>query len=99
MLKGLSAKLRESIDRLTRSGATKEAVEELVKDIQRALLEADVDVQLVFQLSEKRKKDALKEVPKGLTRKEYVVKLIYDELTKVLGEKKASVELKNKKIL
>ena len=99
MLKGLSEKLRGSIEKLTKSGATKEAVDEVVKDIQRALLESDVDVKLVFQMSENIRNNAFKDPPQGLTRKEYVIKLIYDELTKVLGEKKAVVELKPKKIL
>jgi len=80
-------------------GASKEAVEEALKDIQRALLEADVDVKLVFQMGENIKNSIKKEPPTGITRKEYTIKLIYEELTKVLGEKKSIVELKSKKIL
>jgi len=100
MLKGLSAKLRESLEKLTRIGLVdKTAVDELVKDIQRSLIASDVDVNLVFQLSEDIRKRAFEKLPAGLTRKEHVIKVVYEELTKILGETKAIVELKSKKIL
>lgn len=101
MLDSLSSKLRESLERLARLGVVdKTAVEELVRDIQRALLAADVDVELVFQLSEQIKDKALQEkIPSGLTRKEHVIKVVYEELTNILGKEKPAVELKPKKIL
>lgn len=101
MLGALSSKLRESLEKLARLGVVdKAAVEELVRDIQRALLSADVDVELVFKLSEQIKSKALQEkIPSGLTRKEHVIKVVYEELTNILGKEKAIVELKPKKIL
>jgi len=64
------------------------AVEELVRDLQRALLQADVNVQLVLQISKNIEDKALKEkVPPGVSRREHVVKVVYDELTRFLGEK------------
>ena len=67
MLKGLSDSLRSAIDRIAHMGVVdKTAVEELVRDIQRALLGADVDVELVFKLSEQVKSKALQEkLPSG----------------------------------
>jgi len=97
MLGGLSDKLRGAIDKLTRSGADKQAIEDLVRDIQRALLSSDVDVRLVMELSEKIKKKA-NDVPSGLTRKEHIVKVVYEELTAIMGTS-SPVELKPKKIL
>ncbi len=99
MLKGLSQKLRDAIDRFSRGGADKEEIEELAREIQRSLIAADVDVELVFALSENIKKKSFAEIPRGLTRKEYVVKVVYEELTAILGGEKASVTLKPKKIL
>ncbi|MFH0832391.1 MAG: signal recognition particle receptor subunit alpha [Candidatus Aenigmatarchaeota archaeon] len=99
MLKELSAKLRESLEKVAKGFVDKEAVEELIKDIQRALLASDVDVQLVFQLSESVRDRANEKIPSGMTRREHIVKVVYEELTKILGEKKSVVELKPKKIL
>lgn len=99
MLKGLSTKLRQSLENLARSSADKEAVEDLVKDIQRALLSADVDVELVFELSESIRKRAGKEPPAGVTRREHVVKAVYEELTRIMGDVKSEVSVKPKKVL
>ena len=101
MLGALSSKLRESLEKIARLGVVdKTAVEELVRDIQRALLSADIDVELVFKLSEQVKNKALQEkLPAGLTRKEHVIKVVYEELTNILGKEKAVIELKPKKIL
>jgi signal recognition particle subunit SRP54 len=100
MLKGLSSKLRASLEKLTSIGMVdKAAVEDLIKDIQRSLIEADVDVKLVFELSENIKKKSFDRLPPGLTRKEHVIKVVYEELTRILGEEKSIIELKSKKIL
>ena len=88
MLKGLSAKLRESLEKLARIGLVdKTAVDDLVKDIQRSLIASDVDVKLVFELSENIKKRAFEKLPPGLTRKEHVIKIETDQqvLKVVLG--------------
>ncbi len=78
----------------------KEKVEALILELQRALIQADVDVTLVAELSERIKKKVLrKELPKGMTMKEVMVKSLYDELVWFLGEDKSSIELKKQKIL
>jgi len=99
MLGGLSNKLRDAIDKLTRSNVDRQDIDELTRDIQRSLLSADVDVQLVFDLTEKIKKRLGDKVPEGLTRKEYSIKVVYEALTDIMGREKAVVELKPKKIL
>lgn len=99
MLSGLSQKLRDAIDRFSRGGAAKEEVEELVREIQRSLIAADVDVELVFELSERIKKKAFDKIPAGLTRREYVIRAVYEELTEILGKEKKAVALKPKKVL
>ena len=62
-------------------------VDEALKDIRRALLEADVNVEVVQQfLKDVKEKILGQEVIKGLNAGETVIKLIYDELLNVLGE-------------
>lgn len=100
MLKGLSEKLRGTINKITSLGSVdKEHVEELIKDMQRALIGADVEIDLVFKLSENIKKRALEKLPPGLTRKEHVIRVVYEELTDIMGAEKPEIELKPKKIL
>ncbi len=64
----------------------KKLVKEVVKDIQRALLSADVNVKLVMSLSKKIEDRALTEKPKsGVSRKEHTVRIVYEELVNLLG--------------
>ncbi len=99
MLGGLSDKLRGAIDRLTRSSVDKAAIDELVRDIQRALLSSDVDVRLVMEMSDKIRKKASGDTPSGLTRKEHVIRVVYEELTEIMGREKPLISLQPKKVL
>jgi signal recognition particle subunit SRP54 len=88
------------MEKLARLGLVdSSAVDELVRDVQRSLISADVDVELVFQLSENIRKRSFEKIPAGLSRKEHVIKVVYEELTKILGEKKSEIQLKPKKVL
>ena len=100
MLEQLSSKLREALYRITNLVVVdKKDVEELVKEIQRILISADVDIELVFKLSESIKTQSLKEKPLALTRKEHIVKVVYEHLTEILGKEISVLEIKPKKIL
>ncbi len=81
-------RVRESIEKFSSRGvADKEAVEQLVKDIQRDLIKADVDVSLVSELSDEIREEALsEELPSGLSRKEHVLEIVYQKLEDLLGE-------------
>ncbi len=71
---------------LRRSGPYEQIVNEYIRDLQRALISADVNVRLVFQLTKRIKERALKEKPPpGVSRREWLVKLTYDELVKLFG--------------
>lgn len=64
----------------------KELIKELSRNVQRALLEADVDTRLILQISEKLEKRAISETPPpGLSRKDHIVKILYSELAQLLG--------------
>src|SRR3989344_5837949 len=72
-------------------------INELVKDIQRALLQADVNVHLVFDLSNKIKERIKKEeTPGGLTKKEHLINIVYEELVNFLGKEQYKIEIKEK---
>ena len=62
-------------------------VKEVVRDIQRALLQADVNVKLVLELTKKIEKRALEEKPPaGMSNREHVIHIVYDELVNILGD-------------
>jgi len=62
-------------------------VKEVVRDIQRALLQADINVKLVLELSKKIEKRALEEKPPaGMSNREHVIRIVYDELVEILGD-------------
>ena len=85
-MKGLEG-LREAVRKLLRSsGSYERSINEFIRDLQRTLLKADVNVRLVFQLTRNVKKRALEEKPPpGITRREWVIKILLDELTKLFG--------------
>jgi signal recognition particle subunit SRP54 len=76
-------------------------INELVKDIQRALLQSDTNVQLVFDLSKKIKERAKGSTPAGITQREHLVTIVYEELTNFLGEdtKELKIDKKPTKIM
>jgi len=88
-LERLGASLHEALRKLFRAAVVDEAaVKELIRDVQRALLQADVNVQLVLDISKRIEERALKEkVPPGISRREHVIKVVYEELTRFLGDK------------
>ncbi len=94
VLEGLGESLKSTLEKITKSIFVDETlVNELVRDIQRALLQSDVNVKLVFELSKKIKERALKEeAPPGLTKKEHLVKIVYEELVRFLGEKEKGID-------
>ncbi len=71
-----------------------DTVKELVRDFQRALLHADVNVTLVLEMSKRIEDRALQEkVPPGISRREHVTKVVYEELTRFMGEKPVPLKI------
>jgi signal recognition particle subunit SRP54 len=99
----LGSSLTSAIKKLFKAGVVDEAaVKELVRDIQRALLQADVNVQLVLEISKRIEERALNEkMPPGISRREHVIKVVYEELTRFVGDKPVplKVEPGKKKII
>jgi signal recognition particle subunit SRP54 len=84
----LGKKLREALSKLSNKPYIDEDdVKALIKDLQRVLISSDVNVKLVFALSKRIEERALKsEKMSALTLKEHVMKVVYDELTILMGE-------------
>ena len=87
MLDNLKTNLRAAIKKIVNSsGIDEELIKELSKDVQRALLQSDVNVKLVLEITKNLEERSLKEnPPPGLSRKDHIVKILYDELAKLLG--------------
>ena len=98
-LEKLGSSLYNSLKKLLRASAVDEdAVRELIRDLQRALLMADVNVKLVLDLSRKVEERALKEeIPPGISRREHVIKVVYEELTRFLGERHVPLRIDPKR--
>lgn len=88
-LERFGSSIYDALRKVFRAPVVDEAtVKELVRDLQRALLQGDVNVQLVLSISKSIEDRALKEkVPPGVSRREHVIKVVYEELTRFLGEK------------
>jgi len=88
-LERFGSSIYEALRKVFRAPVVDEAtVKELTRDLQRALLQGDVNVQLVLSISKNIEERALKEkVPPGVSRREHVIKVVYEELTRFLGEK------------
>ncbi len=101
VLDKLGESLSSALRKLAGKGfIDKGVVEEFIRDLQRALLQADVDVKLVFSLSNRIRDKALKEKPQaGMTPKEHMIKTVYDELVAFLGKEQGSVKLDKQRIL
>ena len=99
VLENLGNSLKNTLSKIAGSLFVDERlIDELVRDIQRALLSADVNVKLVFDLTNKIKERALKEKPAaGLTKKEHLINIVYEQLVEFLGGDKTEINVESKK--
>ncbi|MGD9785740.1 MAG: signal recognition particle protein [Hyphomicrobiaceae bacterium] len=95
MFQSLSDRLSGVLDKLTRRGALTESdVAEAMREVRRALLEADVALDVVKGFVEKVKAKAVgQEVLKSITPGQMVVKIVHDELVSVLGSDAEPIDL------
>ena len=87
VLDSLGSALRATLRKIAgASHISPELIKELVRDIQRALLLADVNVKLALDLSKRIESRALEEkAPGGMTAREHVVRIVHSEMVGALG--------------
>ena len=95
MFEGLSEKLSGIFDQLTRRGALSEAdVEAALREVRRALLEADVALEVVRGFTDKARERAIgANVIKSVSPGQMVVKIVSDVLTETLGAQAEPIDL------
>ncbi len=93
MFDELSGKLGAALQRLTGRGVlNEEAVREGLREIRRILLEADVSFDLTRTFLERVQEKAVgQQVLKSLRPGQQLVKIVYDELVAMLGEKQSPI--------
>jgi len=98
VLEKLGSSLKKTLSKVAKTiFVDDKLINELVKDMQKALLQSDVNVKLVFELTNTIKDRAKKEdLPKGLTKKEQLIKIIHEELIKFLGGKDNKIKIGKK---
>lgn len=100
VLDSLGKSLRSILAKIARSSSVDAAlVDEVVKDLQRALLQADVNVKLTLDLTQKVRTRALGEKPPGgASLRDFLVRIIYEEICSILGKDRPYV-VKPKRIM
>jgi signal recognition particle subunit SRP54 len=95
MFESLTDRLSGILDKLTRRGSlTDSDVAEAMREVRRALLEADVALEVVRDFTEKvREKAVGQEVVKSVTPGQMVVKIVHDELVAMLGADAEPIDL------
>lgn len=97
VLEKLGDSLRSTFNKITNAVFVDDKlINELIKDIQRALLQSDTNVQLVFDLSKTIRERAKEQTPAGITKREQLVKIVYEELTNFLGKITHEIEITKK---
>jgi len=97
----LGQKLRGALRKISgKAYIDEDGVKALIKEIQRVLISSDVNIKLVFELSKRIEKNALdKDKMKELNLKEHVLKVVYDELTLLMGGEEYTPKINKQKIL
>jgi signal recognition particle subunit SRP54 len=89
MLEKLGETIRKATDKIANAiFLDKNLVDSIIRDLQRALIEADVNISLIKEISDKIRNTAQDERIKGIDKKEHIIKILHDELLRILGEQK-----------
>lgn len=100
VLDSLGDSIRNTMKRIANAPhVDRDLIKEVVRDIQRAMIQADVNVKLVVELTKTLEQRALAErPPPGMSQREHVIRIIYEELVNVLGETR-DIALKKQRIM
>lgn len=88
VLDNLGDSLQDTLDELRgETRITEDEIDDVVREIQRSLLQSDVEVSLVQELSQNIKNRSLDEDPPGgTTAREHVLRIVYEEMVDIVGE-------------
>jgi len=100
VLDNLSSSLRKTLKKIANSPhIDRDVIKEVSRDIQRALVMADVNVRMVRDLTTRIQERALEERPEaGVSSREHVIRIVYEELVNILGGTR-DIPLKRMKIM
>lgn len=87
-LKEISQSLINAINKLKGSTGDEASIKEFIRDIQRILIRADVNINIVLEISKKLEKASKETPPAGFTKKDVILKELYDNLIEILGGNK-----------
>lgn len=99
MFENLSNRLQDVFSSLKKTGSIDEAALDLaMRDIRRALLEADVSLEVVKKfISEVKQKALGQEIIQSISPSQMIIKLVNDELINILGNDTATINIEGKK--
>jgi signal recognition particle subunit SRP54 len=98
MLEKLSDVLKKATNKLSKAiFVDKAMIDEIARELQRALISADVNIMLVKEITDKIKSEASDEKLKGVEKKEHLIKLLYDIILQIIGGEKKELKLKDGK--
>ena len=98
LFEGLADRLQEAFKKLKGKGKiTEEHVNEALREVRMALLEADVNFKVVKELINRIKERAIgEEVMKSLTPAQQVIKIVNEELTELMGGSQSKILIASK---
>jgi len=96
MFENLSERLEKSFKILRGQGRISEInIAETLKEVRRALLDADVNFKIAKQFTDSVKSEALgQEVLKSVNPSQMIVKIVHDELAELMGGDKTDINIK-----
>ena len=99
MFENLSNRLQDVFSSLKKTGSIDEtALDSAMRDIRRALLEADVSLEVVKKfISEVKQKALGQEIIQSISPSQMIIKLVNDELINILGNDTATINIEGKK--
>ena len=100
VLDNLKDGLRNAVKKIANaSHIDKNLIDDVVKEIQRAMIDADMNVQMALELTDRLQERALNEKPKaGTSAREHVIQILYEEFVNIMGTGE-ELELKSQKIM
>lgn len=98
MLEKLGEAFKKATNKISKAVFVDKAmVDDVCKDLQRALISADVNVHLVKEITDKIKEKASDEKIQGIEKREQLIKILYDTIIEIVGGEKKEIKLNDKK--